>query len=373
MIDDTMLASTVPPTGGETIVDNIDDMIDDNIGTDDDTVSTDDDTVLIAADDMGTDDDGMDESADEDEVLIKSDERVKKHGEVFTPRWMVDWMLDQEGVRDALGDPYATFLEPAAGNGNFLVVILERKLAAVDDKWGSVLRDRRGEHGDPAVSVGDAREQYVDMALWVLSSIYGIELMDDNVAESHERMEHIFTSTVGRVTGEMLDPDGDVVRTARLLIRANIIQGNMLTMKTGEDRPIVMSWWNPLWADVDSDGITEDNSDASSEDNSDASVNKSALTATTSDDSHDDSHDDTAPVTAITGLPADTVPALMQRVPFDLAVEKKLQNATPMAQVLGASGGNTARKKRHHHRHGPVAPLYADCAIRMAWHETLDE
>ena len=184
---------------------------------------------------------------DEPEVLIKSDERVKKHGEVFTPRWMVDWMLDQEGVREALVDPYATFLEPAAGNGNFLVTILERKLAAVDDKWGSVLRDRRGKHDGPAVSEErHARGQYEDMALWALSSIYGIELMDDNVAESRERMEHIFTSTVGRVTGETLDPDSDVARTARLIIHSNIIQGNMLSMKTSEGKPIVMSWWNPI-------------------------------------------------------------------------------------------------------------------------------
>lgn len=64
----------------------------------------------------------------DDEKLIKSKERVQQHGEVFTPQWMVQKMLDVEGIKQACENIDATFLEPAAGDGNFLVAILERKL-----------------------------------------------------------------------------------------------------------------------------------------------------------------------------------------------------------------------------------------------------
>ena len=65
-----------------------------------------------------------------EERAVKSRQRVKAHGEVFTPRRMVDQMLDL--VREDLetGPDFVdrTFFEPAAGDGNFLVAILGRKL-----------------------------------------------------------------------------------------------------------------------------------------------------------------------------------------------------------------------------------------------------
>ena len=67
-----------------------------------------------------------------EEKLIKSKHRVQKHGEVFTPAWMVQKMLDTPGVKEACENVSATFLEPAAGDGNFLLAILERKLQAVN-------------------------------------------------------------------------------------------------------------------------------------------------------------------------------------------------------------------------------------------------
>lgn len=66
-----------------------------------------------------------------EESLIKSKQRVQKHGEVFTPAWMVQKMLDTPGVKEACESVYKTFLEPSAGDGNFLQAILERKLEAV--------------------------------------------------------------------------------------------------------------------------------------------------------------------------------------------------------------------------------------------------
>ena len=67
--------------------------------------------------------------------LIKSKQRVADHGEVFTPSWMVDAMLDLLKAESERID--ARFLEPACGSGNFLVRILQRKLAAVELKFGN--------------------------------------------------------------------------------------------------------------------------------------------------------------------------------------------------------------------------------------------
>jgi len=68
------------------------------------------------------------------ESLIVSKQRVADHGEVFTPGWLVDAMLDL--VKDETERIDSRFLEPACGSGNFLVKILQRKLAAVEVKYG---------------------------------------------------------------------------------------------------------------------------------------------------------------------------------------------------------------------------------------------
>ena len=97
-----------------------------------------------------------------EEQVVKSRSRVKSYGEVFTPRHMVDQMLDL--VREELetGPDFVdkTFLEPAAGDGNFLVAILHRKLHAIEKRY------------PPRV--------WPDESLFALASIYGIELLEDN-------------------------------------------------------------------------------------------------------------------------------------------------------------------------------------------------
>ena len=73
--------------------------------------------------------------------LVKSKQRVADHGEVFTPAWMVEAMLDLVKAETERID--ARFLEPACGSGNFIVQILRRKLAAVDMKYGESDFERR--------------------------------------------------------------------------------------------------------------------------------------------------------------------------------------------------------------------------------------
>src|SRR2546423_4477768 len=104
--------------------------------------------------------------------LVKSKQRVADHGEVFTPAWMVQAMLDL--VKDETERIDSRFLEPACGSGNFLVQILRRKLAAVELKYGKSDFERR---------------QY---ALLGLMCIYGIELLADNIAECRANVLEIF-------------------------------------------------------------------------------------------------------------------------------------------------------------------------------------
>src|SRR3954452_5611288 len=101
--------------------------------------------------------------------LIKSKKRVADHGEVFTPPWMIEAMLDLvKGETERID---SRFLEPACGSGNFLVRILQRKLAIVEMKFGKA---------------SDFEKQHY--ALVALMCIYGIELLSDNIAECRANM-----------------------------------------------------------------------------------------------------------------------------------------------------------------------------------------
>ena len=100
--------------------------------------------------------------------LIKSKKRVADHGEVFTPEWMVDAMLDL--VKEESERIDSRFLEPACGSGNFLVKVLKRKLCAVELKFGKSEFEKR---------------QY---ALLGLMCAYGIEILEDNIIECRANM-----------------------------------------------------------------------------------------------------------------------------------------------------------------------------------------
>src|ERR1700758_3287633 len=104
--------------------------------------------------------------------LIKSKRRVADHGEVFTPQWLVEKMLDLvKGETERID---SRFLEPACGSGNFLVPVLQRKLAAVEVKFGKTECERR------------------HYALLGVMCTYGIELLEDNIAECRANMLEVF-------------------------------------------------------------------------------------------------------------------------------------------------------------------------------------
>ena len=144
------------------------------------------------------------------------------HGEVFTPAWMVQAMLDMVGNEASRID--SRFLEPACGSGNFLVAVLERKLTAVNLRYGQSDFERRHQ------------------ALLALMSIYGIELLPDNVGECRENLlEHFI---------RYLDCSGEDVfgQAATQVLLTNIVQGDALTMTTTGDspHPLVLSEWSYL-------------------------------------------------------------------------------------------------------------------------------
>ncbi|MBP2621920.1 methylase [Streptococcus panodentis] len=158
------------------------------------------------------------------EKIIKSKHRVQKHGEVFTPSWMVQKMLDIPGVKEATEDVYATFLEPSAGDGNFLEAILERKLFAVTQKY-----DKRN---------------WKTKSLFAVSSIYGIEFLEDNLEVARSRMFLHYLDWIERCFGERLTSRSDLYKSAHYLINRNIVRGNTLTKRHPvTDELIMFSEW----------------------------------------------------------------------------------------------------------------------------------
>ena len=152
--------------------------------------------------------------------LIKSKQRVAAHGEVFTPAWMVEAMLDL--VKDETERIDSRFLEPACGSGNFLVQVLGRKLAAVESKFAKSEFEKR------------------HYALLALMCVYGIEILADNVAECRRNMLEILASYL-----DLKEPDG-LYSAAQYVLSLNIVHGDALTMRTSTGAPISFAEWGYL-------------------------------------------------------------------------------------------------------------------------------
>ena len=152
--------------------------------------------------------------------LVKSKQRVADHGEVFTPAWMVEAMLDLvKGETERID---SRFLEPACGSGNFLVQILRRKLAAVELKYAQSDFERR------------------NFALFALMCVYGIELLPDNIAECRANLLEVFTEYLA------LDPTEDLYRAAVYVLSQNIVYGDARAMRAYDGQPITFAEWGYL-------------------------------------------------------------------------------------------------------------------------------
>ena len=152
--------------------------------------------------------------------LVKSKQRVADHGEVFTPAWMVEAMLDL--VKEESERIDSRFLEPACGSGNFLIKVLSRKLAAVELKYGKSDFERR------------------HYALLALMCIYGIELLADNIAECRANLLEIFADYLS------LQQEDDLYRAAFYVLSQNLVHGDATKMRTHDDVPILFAEWGYL-------------------------------------------------------------------------------------------------------------------------------
>jgi len=152
--------------------------------------------------------------------LIKSKDRVVDHGEVFTPAWMVEAMLDLVKAETERID--SRFLETACGSGNFLIKVLQRKLVAVELRYGK--NDFEKRH----------------YALLGLMCMYGIELLADNIAECRSNVLEIFAEYL------KLDGSDELYRAASYVLSQNLVHGDALTMRNNNGNPIAFAEWGYL-------------------------------------------------------------------------------------------------------------------------------
>ncbi len=153
--------------------------------------------------------------------------RVADHGEVLTGSREVNAMLDL--VKQETERIDSRFLEPACGNGNFVAVVLERKLAVVQKRYAKSQLDF---------------ERYAVLAV---SSIYGVDILDDNVRQCRERLYGVFDR--GFYSPLFKNHANSKCREAvRFILERNIIWGDALTLKTVGEKSsyIVFPEWSPV-------------------------------------------------------------------------------------------------------------------------------
>ncbi len=151
-------------------------------------------------------------------------QRIIDHGEVFTPPGLVNDMLDLVAHECERID--SRFLEPACGNGNFLAEVLRRKLRAVDKNHP---RNRARWERDATVC---------------LCSLYGIDLLPDNVAVCRERLLGIVDEAHAAQYKQPLPAPAQ--NAAAYILSTNIIHGDALSLTTADGQPIVFPEWSAI-------------------------------------------------------------------------------------------------------------------------------
>ena len=158
---------------------------------------------------------------------IKSKHRVTNHGEVFTNEREVNGMLDL--VKNETERLDSRFLEPACGTGNFLVEVLNRKLAVLKQKYKNSF------------------PEYEKYGVIVISSLYGIDLLEDNVEECRERLLKIFEKEY--ISLFKHEFNNKYVTVLKFILSKNIVSGDALTMKDNNGKPLIFSEWSMPYND----------------------------------------------------------------------------------------------------------------------------
>ncbi|TSA29514.1 MAG: SAM-dependent DNA methyltransferase [Ignavibacteriales bacterium] len=157
---------------------------------------------------------------------VKTRQRVTDHGEVFTSEREVKAMLDL--VKQETERIDSRFLEPACGTGNFLVEILKRKLVVVEHRYSK------------------NQLEYERYAILALSSIYGVDILPDNVQTCRDRLLGIFTHYYLNNYKKEFKPE--CLKAAEFILSRNILWGDALNLKTPAEKaePIVFSEWSAV-------------------------------------------------------------------------------------------------------------------------------
>jgi len=159
---------------------------------------------------------------------IKHKKRVTDHGEVFTHEREVNAMLDL--VKQETERLDSRFLEPACGNGNFLVEVLNRKLRILKDRYSKNQYD------------------YERYSVVVISSIYGIDILEDNVEECRGRLLSIFLENYKKIFKKAINER--FLEVLKIILEKNIVCGDALTMKDKKGSPLVFSEWSMPYDDA---------------------------------------------------------------------------------------------------------------------------
>ncbi|MCI2154390.1 MAG: hypothetical protein LKK26_06550 [Solobacterium sp.] len=153
---------------------------------------------------------------------IKSKERVSEHGEVFTNEREVNAMLDL--VKDESERIESRFLEPACGDGNFVIEILRRKLQTVERKYKR------------------SKTDFEKYSIVAVSSIYGVDIMEDNARECRKRLYDFWNERYSAVCKDQTTEE--CREAAEYIIKHNILYGDALTMLKNNGDPIVFAQWD---------------------------------------------------------------------------------------------------------------------------------
>ncbi len=158
-------------------------------------------------------------ATNENTKQIKSRQRVAQHGEVFTNPREVNAMLDL--VRDESFRLDSRFLEPACGDGNFLIEILRRKL--------SLLKDIKSP------------TEWEFQSLIAVGSCYGIELLEDNAEACRQRLFAEVREQIGKKGCTQ-----GYEESLRYMLKKNIVCGDALTYRTADGKAITFCEWTPI-------------------------------------------------------------------------------------------------------------------------------
>ena len=165
------------------------------------------------------------DSEKEKDKQVKSKQRVADHGEVFTNEREVNAMLDL--VKQETERIDSRFLEPACGNGNFLAEVLNRKLNEVDRRYGK------------------SQFEWERYAITAITSIYGVDILEDNAQECRERLFQIFNTRYTTLFADKCKKE--CLSSVRFLLNRNILWGDALDFTNPVTKqPIVFSEWSAV-------------------------------------------------------------------------------------------------------------------------------